>query len=95
MALSGSGFGVGDSHLRLVTEVLGTWFWLTFMDPGLRIRREAWRARLCHGEGETHLALLGLGRSLGHRSAEIFVSNELRLVGELLVVSCGLQDVKG
>lgn len=93
MALSGTDFGVGESSLGLVTEVLGTWFWLTFVNPGLR--GEAWRARLSHREGEPHLVPLVVGGSLGHRSAEIFVSNELRLVGELLVVSCGLQDVKG
>lgn len=74
MTRSGTDFGAGDSPLGLVTEVLGTWFWLTFVDPGLRVRGEAWRARLSHREGEPHLVRLAVGGSLGHRSAEIFVS---------------------
>jgi len=67
----------------LIGEVLGTWFWLRCADPGLKVRGEAWRARVSHREGEARLT--GLGGSLEHRSAEILVSDELRLVSEVLV----------
>lgn len=99
MALSGTNFGAGDHYLGLAGEVLGTWFWLIFVDTSLRVRGEAWRVRVSHREGELPLAGLG-GGSLGHRSAEISVSYELWPVSELLVpgqaadVSIGPEDVK-